>query len=110
MLDRHCLERVWSWHLVSDLHPLRAEDVNFLDVSEPLLFHWMLSVLALGTNGDPALVLGDDLHHREGLTVSLLVLHVTVLGIVHKTEVGWHVLLVTEHLSATFLGGELVHL
>ena len=103
MLHGCCLKRIVTRLLVCDLHPLWAEDIHFLDVSKPLLLYWVLPVWILVANSYPTLSFGDHLHHCLGCSIRLLVLHVTILRIIHQSEVSGHILLISKDLRTTVL-------
>jgi hypothetical protein len=110
MLHACGLKRIGTRLHVGYLHPLRAENIHFFNISELLLFYRVFPVRILGADGYPPLSFGDHLHHCLGCSIRLLVLHATIFRIIHQSEVGGHILLVPKDLSATLLSWHLVHL
>ena len=54
----------------------------------------MLSVLNIGFNGDPALIFADNLDHALWRTRCILVFDVSVVRVVHHSEIVGHINLI----------------
>lgn len=61
---------------------------------------WMLPVVVLRHYCDPSLVPAYNVHHINRITVHIGMFDVPVVRVVHKSEVVWHIELVSVILGA----------
>ena len=100
----HLLHWIWARVLVSHLHPLRTQHVYLGNIPQLRLLKRMFPVHCIRCNCDPALILWHNLDHRHFVSVYICVLDVSVIWIIHHSEVRGVVILVPVELSSRLLG------
>jgi hypothetical protein len=88
---------------VGDLHPFWTQLVCGGEVRQSFFLERVLPIHKLGSDSDPPLVLTHDLDHALRVACNILVLYITVIRVVHHSEIAGHVVLVSVILGTSLL-------
>ena len=93
-------QRIWTWLLMRDLHPIWTQDVDFGGVTKSHLLYGPLPVFRIGINGYNSLMLRYNLNHSLRVTVDLPVYDISIIWVVKHPHVVWDILFVSIVLAS----------